>query len=430
MRVLIIGSGGREHALAWAISASPLLEALYVAPGNPGTAEIATNVPIRAMDISALVAFAESQKIDLVIPGPEAPLVAGIADALAIAGIPCCGPSAAAAQLEGSKKFTKEIADAASISTAAWASFTDPDEAHGYIEEMGAPIVVKADGLAAGKGVVVATTLDEAHAAISAIMEDKIHGAAGAEVVIEDILTGEEISVFALCDGLDALYLGCAADHKRVGEHDTGPNTGGMGAIAPPPWATEKIIEQAMDGIIRPALAAMVARGTPFRGFLFAGLMVDEDGPSLIEFNVRFGDPECETLLPLLRSDILPALVAATEGQLGHVDLRWKAGASATVVMCAKGYPGAYATGSEIFGLEEAGELPGVNIFHAGTMLEQNALLANGGRVLAVNAVGEDLRQAIERAYAAVDAVEWPDGFSRRDIGIRALHAGSSDWSD
>ena len=421
MRVMVLGSGGREHALSHAIAASPLLTELFVAPGNPGTASIATNVPIRATDIPALVAFAVEKQMDLVIPGPEAPLVAGIADALAAACIACCGPSAAAAQLEGSKRFTKEIADAAGIPTAAWESFDDADDAHDYVEEIGAPIVIKADGLAAGKGVVVALTLDEAHEAITAIMEDKVHGAAGAEVVIEECLAGEEISVFALCDGLDALYLGCAADHKRVGDGDTGPNTGGMGAISPPPWATPAVIEETMERIIRPALAEMARRGTPFRGFLFAGLMVEEDGPKLIEFNVRFGDPECETLLPLLRSDLLPALLAATDGTLKHVDLRWKDAASATVVMCSKGYPGAYATGGEIFGLEEAGALPDVSIFHAGTMADQGGILANGGRVLAVNAVGKDLEEAVSRAYAAVDVIEWTDGFCRRDIGRRAM---------
>jgi phosphoribosylamine--glycine ligase len=424
MRVLIVGSGGREHALAWAIAFSPLMSKLFVAPGNPGTAEFCENVAIRATDVAGLVEFAVAQKIDLVIPGPEAPLVAGIADAMAAAGIACCGPSAAAAQLEGSKAFTKEIADAAGIPTAGWAEFTDADEAHEYVEECGAPIVVKADGLAAGKGVVVAQTLEEAHAAIDAMMGDKIFGAAGAKVVIEDCLAGEEISVFALCDGLDAVFLGCAADHKRVGDGDVGPNTGGMGAILPPPWATDEVVEAAMGDIIRPALEEMAARGTPFRGFLFAGLMLTEDGPQLIEFNVRFGDPECETILPMLKSDFLPALKAATEGMLKHVHLHWREGASATVVMCAKGYPGAYATGAEIFGLEEAAELPGVCIFHAGTMAEQGSILANGGRVLAVNAVGETLREAVARAYTAVDAIDWPDGFCRRDIGRRAILAG------
>ena len=423
MRVLIIGSGGREHALAWAISASPLLTDLYVAPGNPGTAGLATNVPLRMNDIAGLVKFAVDQKIDLVVPGPEAPLVAGLADAMAAQKIPCCGPSAAAARLEGSKRFTKEIADAAGIPTAAWQAFTEADAAHDYVEAMGAPIVIKADGLAAGKGVVVATTLDEAHEAVTSILEDKVFGAAGAELVIEQCLAGEEISVFALCDGEDALYLGCAADHKRVGDGDTGPNTGGMGAISPPPWASPAIIDATMATIIRPALREMARRGTPFRGFLFAGLMVEADGPKLIEFNVRFGDPECETLLPLLRSDILPALVAATEGELRHVDLRWRDAASATVVMCSKGYPGAYATGGEIFGLEEAGALPEVTVFHAGTMADQGGILANGGRVLAVNAIGADLQEAVRRAYAAVDTIEWEDGFCRRDIGRRAIFA-------
>ncbi len=426
MRVLIIGSGGREHALAWAISASPLLTELFVAPGNPGTAAIATNVALRTNDIAGLVKFAVTQKIDLVVPGPEAPLVAGLADALAAENIACCGPSAAAAQLEGSKRFTKEIADAAGIPTAAWKAFTDAQAAHNYVEALGAPIVIKADGLAAGKGVVVAVTLDEAHEAITAIMEDRVHGAAGTEVVIEQCLVGEEISVFALCDGEDALYLGCAADHKRVGDGDTGPNTGGMGAISPPPWAAQAVIDETMVRIVRPALAEMARRGMPFRGFLFAGLMVEADGPKLIEFNVRFGDPECETLLPLLRSDILPALVAATEGELKHVDLRWRDAASATVVMCAKGYPGAYATGGEIFGLEEAGALPDVTIFHAGTMADQGGILANGGRVLAVNATGADLQEAVTRAYEAVDTIEWADGFCRRDIGRRAIFAGKS----
>jgi phosphoribosylamine--glycine ligase len=421
MRVLIIGSGGREHALAWAIAKSPQLSKLYIAPGNPGTAELGENVPLRAMDIAGIVNFAVEHKIDLVVPGPEAPLVAGVADALAKAGIACCGPSAAAAQLEGSKKFTKEIAEAANIPTAAWASFTHAQEAHEYIDAMGAPIVIKADGLAAGKGVVVAETPEEAHEAITAIMDDKVHGAAGALVVIEQCLVGEEISVFALCNGEDAVYLGVAADHKRVGEGDIGPNTGGMGAISPPPWATQPVLDATMEQIIRPALREMARRGTPFRGFLFAGLMVEHDGPKLIEFNVRFGDPECETLLPLLDSDILSALAAATNGTLSSVKLVWRDAASATVVMCAKGYPGAYATGSEIYGLEEAGELPGATIFHAGTMADQGGILANGGRVLAVNATGANLEEAVARAYATVDAIEWEDGFCRRDIGKRAL---------
>lgn len=421
MRVLIIGSGGREHALAWAIAQSPLLTKLFVAPGNPGMAALAETVPLRALDIPGIVAFAKAQAIDLVVPGPEAPLVAGLADALAVAGIACFGPSQAAAQLEGSKIFTKEVSDAAGIPTAHWEKFTDPDAAHDYLETVGAPIVIKADGLAAGKGVVVAASLTEAHEAITAIMEDKVHGGAGAAVVIEECLVGEEISVFALCDGETALFFGAAADHKRVGEGDTGPNTGGMGAIFNPPWATEDVIKRSMAEIIHPALREMARRGTPFRGFLFAGLMLTPDGPKLIEFNVRFGDPECETIVPMLASDLLTILKAAVEGNLAEAKADWRPGSAATVVMCSKGYPGAYATGSEIEGLEDAGAVAGVKLFHAGTMAEEGAILANGGRVLAVNAVGEDLRQALSRAYEAIDLLVWEDGFCRRDIGRRAL---------
>ncbi|MDE1906327.1 MAG: phosphoribosylamine--glycine ligase [Rhodospirillales bacterium] len=421
MKVLIIGSGGREHALAWAIAKSPLLTQLYVAPGNPGTAQVAENVPLRALDIQEIVTFSLQNGIDLVVPGPEVPLVAGITDALEAAGIACFGPSAAAAQLEGSKVFMKEIADAAGIPTALWQQFSEAEAAHDYIDAMGVPIVIKANGLAAGKGVVVAATADEAHDAVTAIMEDKIHGQAGACVIIEQCMVGEEISLFALCDGEDALFFGTAADHKRVGDGDTGPNTGGMGAIFNPPWATEEVVRRGMNEIIRPALAEMAKRGQPFRGFLFAGLMVEQDGPKLIEFNVRFGDPECETVLPMLSSDFLSVLKEATEGRLAETEVKWKQGSAATVVMCAKGYPGAYATGSEIFGLDEAGETPGVTIFHAGTMAEQGGVLANGGRVLAINAVGSDLKEALSRAYTAVDRLEWDDGFCRRDIGRRAL---------
>ena len=421
MKVLIIGSGGREHALAWAIAKSPLLTKLYVAPGNPGTAEIAENVPLRALDIQEIVAFSLQNGIDLVVPGPEVPLVAGITDALEKAGIACFGPSAAAAQLEGSKVFMKEIADAAGIPTALWRQFSEAEAAHDYVDAMGVPIVIKANGLAAGKGVVVATTADEAHDAVTAIMEDKIHGQAGACVIIEQCMVGEEISLFAICDGEDALFFGTAADHKRVGDGDTGPNTGGMGAIFNPPWATEEVVCRGMKEIIKPALAEMARRGHPFRGFLFAGLMVEQDGPKLIEFNVRFGDPECETVLPMLNSDFLSVLKAATEGRLGEAEVKWQQGSAATVVMCAKGYPGAYATGSEIFGLDEAGATPGVTIFHAGTMAEQEGILANGGRVLAINAVGSDVKEALSRAYTAVDRLEWDDGFCRRDIGRRAL---------
>lgn len=421
MRVLVVGGGGRDHALAWAIAASPMLTQLFIAPGNAGTARLGINVAIAADDVTALAEFARRNAIDLVVPGPEAPLVAGIADHLAAFGIACVGPNQAAARLEGSKRFTKEICQDANIPTAPWASFTDIGEARAYVRAQGAPIVLKADGLAAGKGVVVAQTLNEAEAAVTAIMQDKVHGAAGTELLIETCLTGNEISVFALCDGETALYLGAASDHKRAYEGDTGPNTGGMGAISPTPWATPALIDAAMVRIIRPALAAMAARGTPFRGFLFAGLMVSAEGPHLIEFNVRLGDPECETLLPLLRSDLLPALVAATDGTLAHADLRWRDEASATIIMAAQGYPGAFAKGSVIYGLDRAGALPDVTIFHAGTRDDAGVLRADGGRVLAVNAVGRDLSAAVGRAYAAAAAIDWPEGFYRRDIGANAL---------
>ncbi len=421
MRVLIIGSGGREHALACSLAASPSLTKLYVAPGNAGTALVAENVQIGVVDVPALVEFAIAQKIDLVMPGPEAPLVSGIADALAEAGIRCCGPTAAAAMLEGSKSFTKEIADAAGVPTAAWERFDDAAAAHEFVRRKGAPIVVKADGLAAGKGVVVAQSVEEAQAAITAMMEDESLGEAGASLVIEECMVGPELSLFALCDGLTAIPLGVAQDHKRVGEGDTGPNTGGMGAIAPPPFVTPALIEHVMARIIRPTLAEMHARGTPFRGILFAGLMITEHGPKLIEYNVRFGDPECEALLPRLQSDLLPVLIAACDGKLDTVELQWKNEASAVVIMAARGYPGDYVKHSKIRGLDAAGQVPGVRIFHSGTEMRGDDLLSSGGRVLAVCGTGADLRQALARAYQAIDLIDWPEGFCRRDIGWQAI---------
>ena len=422
MRVLVVGSGGREHALCWAIAASPLLTKLWCAPGNPGIAALATCVPIGVMDIPALVAFARDTGIDLVVPGPEAPLVAGLTDAMEAAGIPCCGPTQAAAQLEGSKAFTKEICDAASIPTARWERFGDAAAARAFVRHRGAPIVVKADGLAAGKGVVVATTEDQALAAIDAMMEARVFGDAGADVVIEECLDGEEVSVFALCDGTHAIPLGAAQDHKRVGDGDTGPNTGGMGAYSPPPALTPGLEQAVMERVIRPALAEMARRGTPFRGILFAGLMLTEEGPKLIEFNVRFGDPECQALLLRLQSDLLPALLAARDGELAQFDLRWHATASIAVVMAAAGYPEAPRGGSVISGLDRAAVVPGVTVFHAGTTADADGTLrAAGGRVLTVCASSVSLAAARAAAYAAVDAIDWPDGFCRRDIGHRAL---------
>jgi phosphoribosylamine---glycine ligase len=423
MRVLVIGSGGREHALCWAIAASPLLTKLWCAPGNPGIAQVAECVPIGALDFPALIAFAQDNEIDLVIPGPEAPLVAGITDAMEAASIPCIGPSRAAAQLEGSKAFTKELCDAAGIPTAQWERFDDADAARAFVRRRGAPVVVKADGLAAGKGVVVAETEDAALAAIDAMMAARAFGDAGDAVVIEECLIGEEVSLFALCDGQTALPLGAAQDHKRVGEGETGPNTGGMGSYSPTPSFPPALQEAAMDRIIRPALAEMARRGTPFRGILYAGLMLTAEGVKLIEFNVRYGDPECQALLPRLMSDLLPALQAAYDGELSNFDLRWNDDASIAVVMAARGYPDAPEHGSDIRSLDRAAALPNVHIFHAGTEADAAGhIRAVGGRVLNVCATGADLRAARDAAYAAIRLIDWPEGFCRHDIGWRVLN--------
>ena len=406
MRVLLIGSGGREHALAWTLAASPLLTKLFVAPGNPGIAPLAELVPIGVLDIAALVAFAVENAVDLVVPGPEAPLVAGITDAMAAVGIPCCGPTAAAAQLEGSKAFTKELCDAADIPTARWERFTDAAAAREFASRR-SPIVVKADGLAAGKGVVVAQTEAEADAAIERFI-------AAGPIVIEECLVGDEVSLFALCDGTEAIFLGTARDYKRVGDGDTGPNTGGMGAISPVPGFDPAA---AMDGVIRPALAEMVRRGTPFRGVLFAGLMLTAAGAELIEFNVRFGDPECQALMARLQSDLLPALLAACQGELGDFELRFRPDASCAVVMAARGYPDEPESGTVIAGLDRAAAVPGALVFHAGTALRGEQVVAAGGRVLTLCGTGPDAASAQASAYAAVDAVVWDGGFCRRDIG-------------
>jgi len=416
MRVLIVGSGGREHALAWALSASPLLTKLWVAPGNPGTAQVAENVSLQAMDLQGLVLFARGNGVDLVVPGPEGPLVAGLADAMAAAGIRCCGPSRAAARLEGSKAFTKELCDAAGIPTARWERFDDPAAARDFVRRREAPIVVKADGLASGKGVVVAATVEEAEAAIDLIMHAHAFGDAGRSVVIEEFMQGWEVSLFALCDGTDAVFLGAAQDYKRVGDGDTGPNTGGMGAISPVPGFDPA---PAMDAFIRPALTEMARRGTPFRGVLFAGLMVGPDGARLIEYNVRFGDPECQVLLPRLRSDLLPALLAACDGELGRFDLRWRDEAAVGVVMAARGYPGTPETGTVIEGVEDVAAVPGALVFHAGTRMDGGRVVADGGRVLTLAGIGVDLEEARGVAYRAIGFVAWSEGFYRTDIGLQ-----------
>ncbi len=420
MNILIIGSGGREHALAWALAKSPACEALYAAPGNAGIAQVATCVGLDVGDHAAVIAFCRDHDIGFVVIGPEAPLVAGLADDLTHAGIKHFGPSKAAAQLEGSKGFTKDLCAEFNIPTGAYGRFGDAASAKSYLTGKPLPIVVKADGLAAGKGVVIATTAAEAEAAVDACFEGAF-GVAGSEVVIEEYLDGEEASFFALCDGTHAIAFGAAQDHKRVGDGDTGPNTGGMGAYTPAPVMSETMIGRTMSEIIAPTLAGMAKRGSPFKGVLFAGLMITDKGPQLIEYNVRFGDPECQVLMMRLKSDLLPALLASADGTLDTVNVDWYEGAVLTVVMAAKGYPGTPEKGSEIRGLEAASAMEGVEVFHAGTKADGARILANGGRVLNVTARGVSVAEAQARAYAAVDAIDWPEGFCRRDIGWRAV---------
>jgi phosphoribosylamine--glycine ligase len=420
MNVLLIGSGGREHALAWALAASPLLSRLYCAPGNAGIAELAECVTLRAGDHSAIIRFAREKAIDLVVVGPELPLVAGLADDLAGAGIKVFGPSRAAAQLEGSKGFTKDLCAEFGIPTGAYRRFTEAAGAKAYAATQPLPIVIKADGLAAGKGVTIAMTRAEADTAIDTCFGGAF-GNAGHEVVVEEFLEGEEASFFALVDGKNVLALATAQDHKRAGDGDIGPNTGGMGAYSPAPVMTPALVQRTMNEIILPTVRGMAARGTPFRGVLFAGLMLDAGGPKLIEYNVRFGDPEAQVLMMRLKSDLLGALLATVDGVLDSVDLRWSDEAALTVVMASKGYPGDYAKGTEIGGLEAAGEIEGVQIFHAGTERRDGRLFAVGGRVLNVTARGRTVAEAQARAYAAVDRIHWPGGFCRRDIGWRAV---------
>jgi phosphoribosylamine--glycine ligase len=420
MNILLIGSGGREHALAWKIAASPLLDRLYCAPGNAGIAKEAEIVALDIADHAAVIAFCRSHRIELVVVGPEAPMVAGLVDDLTAAGIKSFGPTKAAARLEGSKGFTKDLCKANNIPTAAYARFTAAAPAKTYARTQGAPIVVKADGLAAGKGVVVAETIAEAEAAIDMMFAGGL-GAAGTEVVIEEFLAGEEASFFALCDGETAIPLATAQDHKRAFDGDTGPNTGGMGAYSPAPVMTPELTKRTMDEIVRPTVAAMKAMGAPFKGVLYAGLMIAADGPKLIEYNVRFGDPECQVLMLRLMSDLVPAMLASADGVLKNFDLRWYPDPALTVVMAAKGYPGDYRRGSVIEGLDAAAAVEGVEVFHAGTKADGSRILANGGRVLNVCALGKTVAQAQARAYAAVDRIRWEDGFCRRDIGWRAV---------
>ncbi len=422
MNVLLIGGGGREHALAWKLRQSPRLKSLYCFPGNAGILSLAKSGP---SDPSKFAAFCREAKIDLVVIGPEAPLVDGLADRLRAAGLSVFGPSAAAAQLEASKSFTKAICAERGIPTARYAHLTNRDDALAYVRSQGAPLVVKADGLAAGKGVLICESLPEAEEAVAACFSGAF-GAAGSSVVVEEKLVGEEASFFAICDGKRALPLASAKDHKRAYDGDLGPNTGGMGCVSPAPMMTDALSARIMTEIVNPTLDAMRDRGTPFQGVLYAGLMITAEGPKLIEYNVRFGDPECQVLMLRLKSDVLPLLLAAAHGDLSGVELDWSDDTAVTVVMAAKGYPGDYEKGSVIRGLKEAGAVDGVTVFHAGTKAAPNGeALAHGGRVLNVSAVGRDVAEARSRAYAAIGKIDWPGGFCRSDIGLRGSQAAS-----
>jgi phosphoribosylamine---glycine ligase len=417
MRVLVVGSGGREHALAWAIAASPLVDRLYCAPGNAGIAEEAECVGIAAADIAGIIGFCRRERIDFVVVGPEAPLVAGIVDALEGEGIAAFGPTASAAALEGSKGFAKDLCARAGVPMAAYARFADPDAAKAYVRTRPPRIVVKADGLAAGKGVVLSSTYAESDVAIEAALVEGRFGEAGREIVVEEFLIGPEASFFALVDGRNALPLASAQDYKRVGDGDTGANTGGMGAISPAPLLTPALETEIMERMILPTVAAMAREGRPFKGVLYAGLMLTPAGPKLLEYNTRFGDPECQVLMLRLMSDLLPALLATRDGVLPSVDLRWQAEAALCAVMAARGYPEEPVAGGEIRGLDAAADDPDIKVFHAGTRRDGERLVAAGGRVLGVTARGRDLAAARTRAYAAIDRIDWPDGFCRRDIG-------------
>jgi len=424
MNVLVVGGGGREHALCWALARSPRCTGLWCAPGNAGLGAVATCLPdVGVEDLDAIMEACRTHAIDLVVVGPEAPLVAGLVDRLEAAGIPAFGPSAAAARLEGSKGFMKDVLAWAGVPTAGFAVFSDAEAAKAHVKECGTPLVVKADGLAAGKGVLMCETEAEALAAVDAMLSDRAFGDAGRSIVIEDWLRGEEASFFALCDGTTAVSLGAAQDHKRVGEGETGPNTGGMGAYAPAPIVDPVMEQRIMTEIIQPTVDAMAAAGTPFKGVLFAGLMIDEGVPKVLEFNVRFGDPECQALMVRLDSDVLDLLEAAAHGRLKDAPLPlWRDEAALVVVMAAKGYPGAYEKGSVIGGLDAAGAVAGVTVFHAGTKAgPDGAVLAVGGRVLGITARGASVAEAQVRAHVAIDRLDWPEGFCRRDIGWRAI---------
>lgn len=420
MKILILGSGGREHALAWAVKQNPKCDRLIVAPGNAGIAEIADCVSMDIEDGDAVVNFCHLEGVDFLIIGPEAPLAAGVADATRAAGILTFGPSAAAAQLESSKGFTKEICDACKAPTAGYARFDNLEDSKAYVLEQGAPIVVKADGLAAGKGVIVAMTLEEALTGLEDIFGGAF-GDAGAEVIIEEFMEGEEASFFVLCDGTEALPIGTAQDHKRVGEGDTGPNTGGMGAYSPAPVLSDAVADRTMNEIVRPTLEEMAKRGTPYQGVLYVGLMIKDGAPRLVEYNVRFGDPECQILMMRLGAQAFDLMHACAEGRLAEARVNWADDHAMTVVLAAKGYPGSYKKGTEIKGLDGLEADSFQVVFHAGTAIDGDRLVASGGRVLNVTARASTLSAARDKVYDVVDAIDWPEGFCRRDIGWRVL---------
>ncbi len=422
MKVLVVGGGGREHALCWKISESPLVETIYCAPGNPGIAELAECVHIGADEIDALLDFALAEKIDLTLVGPEVPLTMGIVDRFQAAGLEIFGPNQAAAQIEGSKGFSKDLMARHNIPTADYKSFTDRDAAVAYVKQQGAPIVVKADGLAAGKGVIVAMTEEEAISGIDDIMLDKVFGSAGASVVIEEFMEGEEASFFAFTDGKNILPLASSQDHKRAFDGDQGPNTGGMGAYSPAPVVTADLHDEIVETIVRPTIEGMAADGHPYVGILYVGLMIKDGKPRVVEYNARFGDPEAQPLLMRMKSDIIPVLQACARGELTQDTIEWHDKAAVCVVMASGGYPGSFEKGLSISGLNEAAKLDDLVVFHAGTTLRDGAVVNNGGRVLGVTGLGDDVASAIERAYRGVEKITWQDVHFRKDIGQKALN--------
>ena len=421
MRVLIVGSGGREHALAWKLGQSPLVKELLIAPGNGGTALEGTNIPVSDSDLPGLVSLAKEKKVDLVVAGPELPLVLGLQNALDKEGIPCFGPSAFAANLEGSKAFSKTVMRESGVPTAPFMVFDEYERARSFVKERGAPLVIKADGLAAGKGVVVAKSVEEALETLDAMMLKKVFGSAGDRVVIEETLQGEEASFMAFCDGENYAVLPSAQDHKAVGEGDTGPNTGGMGAYSPAPILPKERYDETAEMVIRPILRNLANKGEPFKGMLYAGLMYTPKGIMVLEYNVRFGDPECQPLLMRLDTDLAEIMLACIQGRLGQIEVRRKEETSLCVVMAAKGYPGSYPKGMEITGIDKAEKIPGVKVFQAGTRREDGRTLTSGGRVLGVTALGADLAQAQKTAYQAVDRIHFDNSYVRRDIGAKGL---------